>query len=128
MRILLADHHPQALWALKTSLDEQTGFQVAGEATDANELLALASENPPDLALIDWELPGQPIEDLITALHACEPRPIVVVMGSKPEYGRMLLKAGADAFVSKSDQPEWLLETLQKFETHFKKKNVKIEK
>ena len=28
----------------------------------------------------------------------------------------MLLKAGADAFVSKSDQPDWLLETLKNFE------------
>jgi DNA-binding NarL/FixJ family response regulator len=128
MRILLGDHHPQALWALRTSLDEQAGFKVTGEAINAADLLTRARENPPDLALIDWELPGQPIEDLITELHDCEPKPIVVVMGSKSEYGRMLLKAGADAFVSKSDQPEWLLETLQKFEAHIKRKKVKPDK
>ena len=80
----------------------------------------------PDLALIDWELPGKPIEDLITELHACKPSPIVVVMGSQPEYGRMLLKAGADAFVSKGDQPDWLLETLEKFEKRSKKKQTDI--
>jgi hypothetical protein len=45
-------------------------------------------------------------------------------MGSRPEYGRMLLKAGADAFVSKSDQPDWLLETLQKFEKSSGKKKI----
>ena len=128
MRILLADHHPQSLWALKTSLDEKTEFTVAGEAEDADGLLALAEENPPDLALVDWELPGRPIEDLIAELHACDPRPIVVVMGSQPEYGRMMLKAGADAFVSKSDQPEWLLETLQKFKRYPQQKKQKLEK
>ena len=115
MHILIADHHPQALWALKTMLQESADFEVAGEATNAGDLLALAIVNPPDLALIDWELPGRSIEDLILDLHACQPRPTVVVMGSQPEYGRMLLKAGADAFVSKADQPDWLLETLQKF-------------
>jgi DNA-binding NarL/FixJ family response regulator len=65
---------------------------------------------------VDFDLPGKPISDTISALHTFIPRPIVVVMGSKPETGRMLLKAGADAFVSKSDQPDWLLETLQKFD------------
>jgi DNA-binding NarL/FixJ family response regulator len=116
MRIILADHHPQALWALKTTLQEKSRFEVIGEATDAKSLLALMAENPPDMALIDWELPGKPIEDLIAELHQCKSKPAVIVMGSQPEYGRMLLKAGADAFVSKGDQPDWMLETLKKFD------------
>ena len=127
MRIILADHHPQALWALKTMLQERTEFEVTGEASDAEGLLALAADDPPDLALIDWELPGKPIDDLITALHAHTPRPTVVVMGTKPEYGRMVLKASADAFVSKGDQHEWLLETLQKFEKRFKQNRKRKE-
>jgi DNA-binding NarL/FixJ family response regulator len=122
MRIILADPHPQALWALKTTLQEKPEFDIIGEAIDADGLLALVAANPPDLALIDWELPGWSIEDLITEVHAGEPRPIVVLMSSKSERGNMMLKAGADAFVSKSDQPDWLLETLQKYEKRFKKK------
>lgn len=116
MRIILADHHPQALWALRTTLQEKSSFEVTGEAVDAAGLLALMAENPPDLALIDWELPGKPIEDLITELHRCKSKLTVIVMGSQPEYGRMLLKAGADAFISKGDQPDWMLETLKKFD------------
>jgi two-component system capsular synthesis response regulator RcsB len=122
MRILLADHHPQALWALKTILQEKPKFEIAGEATNADDLLALAVSQTADLVLVDWELPDRSIEELITDLHACSPRPIVIVMGSKPEYGRMLLNAGADAFISKSDEPEWLLEALQKYERRSKKK------
>ena len=122
MRILLADHHPQALWALSTTLQEKSDFEIAGEAKNADELLTMAAQNPLDLALIDWELPGRSIDELIAELHACKPKPIVVVMGSQPEYGRLMLKAGADAFVSKGDQPDWLLETLQKFEKHTRKK------
>jgi len=36
-------------------------------------------------------------------------------MSSKVEYGSMLLKSGADAFVSKTEHPDWLLKTLHKF-------------
>ena len=116
MRIILGDPHPQALWALQTNLQEKPEFEVIGVAQTAQDLLAQISQTPADLVLVDWELSYETIEDLIVELHSRTPKPIVVVMGSQPEYGRMLLKAGADAFVSKSDQTDWLLETLGKFE------------
>lgn len=116
MRILLADHHTQPLWALKTMLQEQPEFEVIGDATDAESLLSLAKEHLPDLILLDWELPGKTIEELIADLHSLEPKPVVVVMGSKPEYGRLILKAGADVFTSKVDQPDWLIASLKKFD------------
>ena len=121
MRIILADHHAQPCWALKTLLNEQPEFEIIGEAVDAEGLLALAEKHLPDLVLVDGELPGLYIEDLISRLHAIEPQPIVIVMSSESENSRKLLKAGADAFVSKGDEPDWLLETLQKFESRSKK-------
>jgi DNA-binding NarL/FixJ family response regulator len=127
MRIILADHHPQALWALKTMLQERSEFEITGEAIDSDSLITLAEASPPDLALIDRDLPGRSIEDLIADLHALMPTPIVVVMSSETEYGSMLLKAGADAFVSKGDRPEWLLESLEKFEKRSKNKPAILE-
>ena len=121
MRIILADHHAQPCWALKTLLNEQPEFEIIGEAVDAEGLLKLAELHLPDLVLADSELPGLYIEDLISRLHALEPAPIVVIMSSEFENSRKLLKAGADAFVSKGDEPAWLLETLQKFEIRSKK-------
>jgi DNA-binding NarL/FixJ family response regulator len=124
MRIILADDHMQALWALKTALQKKTEFDVIGEVTNAEDLLKMTRTNSPDLVLVDWKLPDGSIEDLITELHNTQPRPIVVVMSDKPEYGRMMLNAGADGFLSKSNEPDWLLETLQKFEKRTKKKKV----
>lgn len=115
MRIILADHHPKTLGALKTMLCEKSEFEVAGEAANAADLLSLAFDRQPDLALLDWELPDLPIKELIKKLHSCRPRPFVVVIGSNPEYMKTLLKAGADAFVSKIDEPGWLLDTLLRF-------------
>ena len=122
MRIILADQHAQPLWALKTFLEEQTGLDLIGEAVDAQGLLTLAEEQLPDLILVDYELLGSPIKDLILRLHALEPKPVIIVMSSELECSRVVLKAGADAFVSKGDQPDWLLENLQKYARQVKLK------
>ncbi len=124
MRIILADPHPQVLLALKTMLQEKKTFELAGEASDAESLLAQVESAYPDLVLVDWELPGRSIEELIARLHVCIPRPIVMVMSSQPEYGRRLLQAGADVFVSKADDPDWLVETLEQFDKRFRKKKA----
>jgi hypothetical protein len=50
-----------------------------------------------------------------------EPSPIVVDMSSEFENNRKLLKAVAEDFVNKGDEPAWLLEALQKFESRSKK-------
>jgi DNA-binding NarL/FixJ family response regulator len=117
LRIILADHHNQSRWALKTLLEEQADFELVGEAADVQELLLLVETNRADLILIDGDLPGRDAEELIARLHNFEPSPIVVAMSSRVENGRKLLKAGADSFVSKGDSPDWLLDTLRKFES-----------
>jgi DNA-binding NarL/FixJ family response regulator len=116
MRIILADHHEQPQWALKTLLDEQIEFNLIGVVEDAQSLLELAEKVPPDLILVDNELPGVNIEDLISSLHGLESKPTVIVMSSDFENSRKSLKAGADAFVSKGDQADWLLDILYKYE------------
>lgn len=115
MRIILADHHPQALWALRTILQEEPEFEIAGEAVDAPGLLILAENVCSDLVLVDSSLPGVSVEELIPILHAFEPRPSVIVMSSRSEDSRRILMAGADAFVSKADSPDWLLTTLHRY-------------
>ena len=114
MRIILADSHTQPCLALKIMLAERPEFDLVGEADDAQGLLMLAKTHNADLVLMDRELPGISIWDLIASLHALEPRPIVMVMSSEIEYSRVLLKAGADAFVSKGE-PDWLLEKLHRY-------------
>jgi len=115
MRILLADHHASPLWALKTMLVEEPEFDVTGEAADGNCLLDLTEKNRPDLILMDRGLPGKPLENLIASLHLIIPELVVIVMSSDPGDGRSALRAGADAFVSKGDQPDWLLASLRKY-------------
>ena len=115
MRVIVADHHAQSLLALKTMLQEQSGFDLIGEAQNADELLQMAASAAVDIVVVDMGLPGSSISDLLANLHSLEKRPFVIVMDSHSEYSRMALSAGADAFISKGDGPEWLLEYLHRY-------------
>jgi hypothetical protein len=45
MRIILADHHSQALWALRVLIDEEMEMKLVGDALDSDGLLILAEKN-----------------------------------------------------------------------------------
>jgi DNA-binding NarL/FixJ family response regulator len=121
MRIILADHHADPRWALKVLLEEHPEFEVVGEAKDAQGLLLLEGKAGADLILVDTELPGMGINDLLDNLRLLEPRPIVMVMSSKSDDSKPLIEAGADAFVCKTDRPDWLLDKLFKYAKQIRK-------
>ena len=58
MRIIVADHHPETLSALKIMLATERGIDLVSVATTAQDLLAIANEDVPDVILVDRKLPG----------------------------------------------------------------------
>ena len=44
----------------------------------------------PDLVLMDRELPGDSLENMIAMLHELEPIPIVIVMSSEFEFSSVV--------------------------------------
>jgi DNA-binding NarL/FixJ family response regulator len=122
MRLFIADADKQLRVALQILLHQQTGLHVTGMATEARGLLAQVEASQPDVLLIDWNLPGRPMADLLADLQAFVPSPEIVVLSVRPEDKSAALTAGADAFVEKSSAPEKLLEHLS---TISKPKHVK---
>lgn len=115
MRVLVADHHAQVLQALVAMLSEQPEIDLVVEASDALELVRMGAIHAPDLVLLDRDLPGTSLGEIIAELHALEQSPLVIVMSSRAEDSREALTAGADTFVSKSDGSDWLLERLRDY-------------
>jgi len=113
MRILIAGGQAPNRAALRLLLGERRALEVAAEATDSTELLANLSAGSCDVVLLDWELPGLPAADLLSALHRLYERLSVIVLSGRPELEAMARAAGADAFFSMCDPPKRLVETLQ---------------
>ena len=125
MRIIVADQHAKVRRALVALIVELPEFSLVGEVSNTQDLITLAEESAADLILLDQKLSGVSTVDLYTRLHDLEPRPYLIVMSSDPESSRMILLAGADSFVSKSDQPEWLIQNLKNYAQQFSKFDVK---
>jgi DNA-binding NarL/FixJ family response regulator len=74
-RIVLADDDVLLREGL-ASLLEKSGFEVAGQAGDAEQLLALVREHEPDLAIVDIRMPpAHSTEGLDAARKIREERP-----------------------------------------------------
>jgi DNA-binding NarL/FixJ family response regulator len=112
MRILLADDQSKVRFALRVLLERQPGLEVVGEAVDAQDLLRQVRETHPDLVLLGWELPRRSAGSLVRTLRKACPDLMVIVLSGRLQARREALAAGADAFVSKSEQPEHLLSAI----------------
>lgn len=109
LRVLLADDQLAVRSALRLVLEQEPDVDVVGEVSEGERLLAEVSLTRPDLLLLDWELPGLPVVDLLSALRALCPSTKVVALSGRPEAREPALETGARAFVSKGDPPERLL-------------------
>ncbi len=109
LKILIGDAQPRVRFGLRLLLEQQPSWRVAGEAADAQVLLALIFGGCPDLVLLDWELPGMPAEELLSVLRQACPHLKIVFMSGRAELRQAALQAGANVFAYKADPPEKLL-------------------
>lgn len=116
MRILLADDQARLPATMQLWLEQIPGFALAGVVTDVPALLAQAPTLQPDLLLLDWDLPG--LTDiaarrrLLEDLRQLVPAMRIVALTTEPVSLRHALLHHVDAFVSKSESPEYLAQVL----------------
>lgn len=112
MHILIADHQPKVRFALRVALEQRPGTKTIGEAIDAEDLLAQANVSRPNLVLLDWELPGMPLTDLIAKLRETCVNVHLIILSSHSEDRAQAVATWADAFVCKCDAPDGLLSAI----------------
>lgn len=113
MRILLADDQERVRYGLRALLRQQPGWKVIGEAESANDLLALAAVLEPDLILQDWNLPDMPGETVLLSLRRTTKDVPVIILSGQTEVKNQALETGANAFFSKTNSPDQLIEAIQ---------------
>lgn len=67
IRILIADDHPVVVDGLAAILGTQPDFEVAARAANGREVIAQVAVNPPDVLLLDLQMPEM---DGVQTLHA----------------------------------------------------------
>ncbi len=99
-RILAVDDDPQILDLLKRGLVYE-GYRV-DTAADGTAALASARDNPPDLVVLDWMLPGMDGLEVCRRLRAGGDIPILLLTAKTGVPDRVMgLDSGADDYLVK---------------------------
>ena len=116
IRILLADDHKIVRDGLRRILASAAEFEVAGEAANGDEALALVRQSAFDIAVLDMSMPGLSGMDLVKRLRLERPamRLLVLSMHGEEQYAARVLKAGAAGYLGKDSAAEQLIVVLRK--------------
>jgi len=110
VRLLLVDDHWLVRASLKSLLDDFSGVEVVGEASNGREALERIAQLRPDLILMDISMPqlnGVEATQRITDQHP-DVRVIVLSMHAGEEHVLRALRAGASGYVLKGSAPREL--------------------
>jgi two-component system, cell cycle response regulator DivK len=115
--ILVVDDFDDTRLLLRTWL-ERKGFRVI-EATNGNEAIARAESEPPDLIIMDVEMPeldGLSATRKIRTLKSLENIPVVAVSAyGAQQFRREALEAGCNEYVSTPFEPDDLENVIRSF-------------
>ena len=100
MRVILGDDSLLLREGLARLLTE-AGFEVVGQAADADELVALAVEQRPDVAIVDIRMPPTHTDEGLRAARAIRERSpqvgiLVLSQFARPSYAFELLEIGTE--------------------------------
>jgi DNA-binding NarL/FixJ family response regulator len=112
--ILLVDDHPIFRQGLEAFLKKNQPDFVCSHADAPMAALESIRRSPPDIAIVDVSLAGANGIELVARIVAELPQISVVVlsMHDEPAYVLRALKAGAKAYVIKTDPPRELSEAI----------------
>ena len=114
MRILIADDHPIVASGCRTVLADEPDIALL-EAADAESAEQVFLAERPDICLIDINLPTVSGFELARRILAKDPQARIIIfsMNDDPVYVTRAIEVGAKGFVSKTGDPQDMVEALR---------------
>jgi NarL family two-component system response regulator LiaR len=115
IRVLIVDDHAVVREGLRALVSYQPDMQVAGEAGDGEQALALAEAVQPDVVLLDLVMPRLSGLDAIARIKRVSPQARILVLTSFAEDELVFpaIKAGALGYLLKDSSPQELLQAIR---------------
>lgn len=113
-KVVIADKNPVVRAGLSDFLSRDGRFDVISVVADGGAFIALCLEQPIEIGVIGWSLPDMTGGDVLATLkRRLSPTRIIVYTGEQgPTVLRQAVRDGAWGFISKSDDPAVLLDTI----------------
>src|SRR5947209_4801526 len=116
-RILIADDHEFVRRGLiSVLLSRHPDWQIVGEASNGMDAIQLAESTKPDVAILDLSMPGRNGLEVTEHLRASTPsvRTLILTMHTGEQVVRNLRKAGAAAYMVKTDASSRLVDAVER--------------
>ena len=113
--ILIVEDHPTMRDAMRLVLEED-GYEV-DDATDGEAGIAAVRARPPDIVLLDLNIPvvsGAQVLETLKADPATSAVLVVIVTATGEEGRQRALAQGADGYITKPFSPLALLRTVER--------------
>lgn len=124
IRILLVDDHQVVRDGLRHMLESELDMEVVGEAANAREAFPQMELLPPDVILMDIQMPGTDGLELTRQLRAEHPSCSVIMLTLYEEYREQAIEAGAARYLLKDVKRTELAQTIR--EVHRSKSWIEI--
>ena len=115
--VLLVDDQDLVRIGLRTLLENEDGFDVAGEAADGLAAVTEAIRTRPDVVLMDIRMPGidglEATRRIVEHAGLVDTRVIVLTTFERDEYVFEALRVGASGFLLKDTPPPQLLAAIR---------------
>lgn len=115
IRLLIVDDHPVVRDGLRGMFSGDSSYEVAGEAADGAEAVALAERLRPDVILMDLHMPGMDgvnaIRELVKRDSAS--RILVLTTYDQDSYVLPAIEAGATGYLLKDTPREDLMQAVR---------------
>jgi DNA-binding NarL/FixJ family response regulator len=117
MRVFLADDHPLFRIGLRIALDQETDIQLIGEASDGFSAVEKIQVDPPDVSLIDIDMPGISGIRVIRIIRKAHPQMKIIVLSTYDDKTciHAAMQAGADGYVLKCVEVAELVRIMKSF-------------
>lgn len=114
--VLVADDHAMVRNGLSRIIDAEPGLRVTGQASDGPSTLAALEAQAHQVLLLDLSMPGTSGVELIATIRQRHPaqRILVVSMHNNLRIVRAAIDAGANGYITKDSDPDFLLHALRR--------------
>ena len=112
--ILIADDHQLFREGLVSLLINEKSLDIIGQASNGKEVLDFVKVSPPDVLLLDIEMPQMDGFDTLRALKKLRvpTKVLVLTMHKSAEFIKNILKAGASGYLQKDAGKETIVKAI----------------
>lgn len=114
--IIVVDDHPLFRRGVIQLLKMDPSFNVVAEAGDFEAAMVAVRERDPDIVLLDLNMKHTSGVEILTAIKTFDPsiRVIMLTVSDSPSDLLQCFQNGADGYLLKDQEPEQILEDIQK--------------